>query len=106
MNELRTISAIQDNLLLSYDLAKSENDIRSLDYIYISNFISSLTSEELMTLWSNSITPNYDSDLDLVYDICKWILPKLEELEWYETCHDIIKISDDCELYLSNFPSL
>ena len=106
MNEIRNISVIQENLLLCYDLAKLEDCIRNIDYIYISRFLSSLSSEELMSLWTNSITPDYVSDLDLVYDLCKWIIPKLEELEWYESCHNVLKVTDDCELYLANFPNI
>jgi hypothetical protein len=106
MNEIRNISVIQENLLLCYDLAKLEDGIRNIDYIYISRFLSSLSSEELMSLWTNSITPDYVSDLDLVYDLCKWIIPKLEELEWYESCHNVLKVTDDCELYLANFPNI
>ncbi len=106
MSEIRTISTIQDNLLLCYDLAKLEDGVRNIDYIYISKFLSSLNSEELMSLWTNSITPDYVSDLDLVYDLCEWIIPKLEELEWYESCHNILKVTDDCKLYLANFPNI
>jgi hypothetical protein len=106
MSEIRNISTIQDNLLLCYDLAKLEDGVRNIDYIYISKFLSSLSSEELMSLWTNSITTDYISDLDLVYDLCKWIIPKLEELEWYESCHNILKVTDDCKLYLANFPNI
>jgi hypothetical protein len=106
MSEIRNISTIQDNLLLCYDLAKLEDGVRNIDYIYISKFLSSLNSEELMSLWTNSITTDYISDLDLVYDLCKWIIPKLEELEWYESCHNILKVTDDCKLYLANFPNI
>jgi len=106
MSEIRNISTIQDNLLLCYDLAKIEDGIRNIDYIYISKFLSSLNSEELMSLWTNSITPDYVSDLDLVYDLCEWIIPKLEELEWYESCHKVLKVTDDCKLYLANFPNI
>ena len=55
-------------------------------------------------LWSNSITNDYISDLDLAYDLCQWILPIIEELEWYESCRDIMRVIRDCELYLSSFP--
>lgn len=106
MSEIRNISTIQDNLLLCYDLAKIEDGVRNIDYIYISRFLSSLNSEELMSLWTNSISPDYVSDLDLVYDLCEWIIPKLEELEWYESCHSVLKVTDDCKLYLANFPNI
>jgi hypothetical protein len=97
------ISSIQDNLLLSYDLTKV-SDIREVDYLYMSKFISSLTSDELTTLWVHSITNDYPSDLDLVLFLCQWLMPRLENLEWYEYCISVQRTMRDASLYLQNFP--
>lgn len=97
------IASIQDNLLLSYDLTKV-NDLREVDILYMAKFLSSLTSDELTTLWVHSITNDYPSDLDLTLFLCQWIMPRLEDLEWYEFCISVQRTLKDATLYLQNFP--
>ena len=102
--ESRSLSVIQDNLLLSYDLTKVNDGLREVDFLYVSRFLSSLTVDEMTMLWTSSITHDFVSDLDLVYFMCEWIMPYLEDLEWYENCIQVKRTMLDSRLYLSNFP--
>jgi len=104
MDESRSLNSIQDNLLLCYDLTKVEDGVRNVDYMYVSRFLSSLNCDELTMLWLSSITPDFVSDLDLVFHLCEWVIPHLEDLEWYESCSTVMRTMKDSRLYLSNFP--
>ena len=104
MENIRSISAIQDNLLLIYDLTKVEKGLRDVDCLYAARYLSTLTSDELTSLWTTSITSDFISDLDLVNHLCIWLIPLLENLEWYEYCGKVLRTLNDSKLYLSNFP--
>lgn len=104
LTEYRLHTVLQDNLLLCYELYRAGDDIRNIDYMYIVRFLTGLSTREISMLWSTSISQDFVSDLDMVHFLCYWLLPKLEDLEWYESCSDIVKTIETAELYLSDFP--
>lgn len=104
MTEYRLHTVIQDNLLLCYDIYNTNETVRNIDYMFICRFLTGLNHRELSMLWSTSISNDFVSDLDMVHFLCYWILPIIEELEWYETCADLLKVIDSSELFLSDFP--
>jgi|SaaInl6LU_22_DNA_1037377.scaffolds.fasta_scaffold00472_27 hypothetical protein len=106
MVEPRGLHTLQDNLLLSFEISVSESELRDMDYLYVSRFLKSLVDEELNALWMSSITVSFVSDLDLVLHLCKWVLPFIEEKEWYELCSGVLTTMNNCKLFSNEHPGL
>lgn len=106
MSEIRSVNVLQDNLLLSYDISNSDGELREMDYLYVSRFLRSLLDEELSSLWLSPSSTDFISDLNLTLHLSRWILPILEEMEWYEDCVGISDTIGNCLIFLHDHPEL